>query len=162
MPTALPKLATDIGDSGNETYVGPLAAASPTRNLDPVAAEVSWLPTAPRSIGRRGASLRRAAPISTGLRESRAPAGRRPPNTLRSDDDLALVPSAVGEYQQARALNEDTLTRRRPALGDDHPDTLTSAQNLADEMEALGEDQKAAGWREWATRPLTDRRPSDP
>ena len=49
----------------------------------------------------------------------------------------------LGEYQRARALDEDTLARRRQVLGDDHPDTLISANNLAADMRALGEhDQK--------------------
>ena len=40
---------------------------------------------------------------------------------------------------RARALDEDTLARRRRVLGDDHPDTLTSANNLAADLRALGE-----------------------
>jgi hypothetical protein len=47
------------------------------------------------------------------------------------------------EYQQARALDEDTLTRCREVLGDDHPNTLTSAYNLARDLSALGEHQQA-------------------
>ncbi len=37
---------------------------------------------------------------------------------------------ALGEYQQARVLDEDTLARRRRVLGDDHPDTRASINNL--------------------------------
>ena len=48
---------------------------------------------------------------------------------------------ALGDYQLARALNEDTLTRRRRVLGEDHPDTLISASDLADNQEAWGEIQ---------------------
>ena len=47
--------------------------------------------------------------------------------------------------QQARALDEDTLTRRRRVLGEDHPETLRSANNLAADLGALGE--HAAGPR---------------
>jgi hypothetical protein len=39
---------------------------------------------------------------------------------------IAIRLAALGEHEQARALAEDTLTRRR-VLGDDHPATLTSA-----------------------------------
>ncbi|HEY6425444.1 MAG TPA: tetratricopeptide repeat protein, partial [Pseudonocardiaceae bacterium] len=46
--------------------------------------------------------------------------------------------SALGEYAPARELHEDTLTRRRQVLGDDHPDTLRSAHNLANNLGALG------------------------
>ena len=41
--------------------------------------------------------------------------------------------------QAARDLDQDTLDRRRRVLGDDHPDTLTSANNLAVDLRALGE-----------------------
>jgi len=40
-------------------------------------------------------------------------------------------------------LDEATLTRRRRALGEDHPHTLTSANNLAKELQQLGEHQQA-------------------
>ena len=40
-------------------------------------------------------------------------------------------------------LDEDTLARRRRDLGDDHPDTLTSASNLAISLRAVREHQAA-------------------
>jgi hypothetical protein len=49
----------------------------------------------------------------------------------------------LGEDEQARRLYEDTLVRRRRMLGDDHPDTLNSANNLAITLQALGEDEHA-------------------
>ena len=45
----------------------------------------------------------------------------------------------LGEVQAARDLDQDTLDRRRRALGADHPDTLASASNLAFDLRALGE-----------------------
>jgi hypothetical protein len=39
----------------------------------------------------------------------------------------------------ARDLDRDTLDRRRRVLGQDHPDTVTSASNLAADLRALGE-----------------------
>ena len=36
-------------------------------------------------------------------------------------------------------MDEDTLARRRRVLGEDHPDTLRSANNLAADLRALGE-----------------------
>ena len=45
--------------------------------------------------------------------------------------------------QAARDLDQDTLDRRRRVLGADHPDTLTSASNLAGDLRALGEYQAA-------------------
>ncbi|MFE6918056.1 tetratricopeptide repeat protein, partial [Streptomyces rubiginosohelvolus] len=38
---------------------------------------------------------------------------------------------SLGEYEQARGMHADTLEHRRRVLGPDHPDTLTSANNLA-------------------------------
>jgi len=38
-----------------------------------------------------------------------------------------------------RELDEDTLARRRRVLGEDHPDTLLSANNLAADLRALSE-----------------------
>jgi hypothetical protein len=40
-------------------------------------------------------------------------------------------------------LDEDTLARRRRVLGEDHPDTLTSAFTLAAQLSELGEYQAA-------------------
>jgi Tetratricopeptide repeat len=51
--------------------------------------------------------------------------------------------SALREYQAARALDEDTLARRRRVQGEDHPDTLASASNLATDLTDLGEHQAA-------------------
>jgi hypothetical protein len=49
----------------------------------------------------------------------------------------------LGQYQQARQLGEDTLTRCRRVLGDDHPDTLRSAFILATTLQGLGQYQQA-------------------
>jgi hypothetical protein len=51
--------------------------------------------------------------------------------------------SELGKRQAARELDEDTLARRRRVLGEDHPDTLASANNLAAAFRALGENQAA-------------------
>ena len=45
--------------------------------------------------------------------------------------------------QAARDLDQDTLDRRRRVLGEDHPDTLASANNLAVDLRELGEVQAA-------------------
>jgi len=36
-------------------------------------------------------------------------------------------------------MDQDTLARRRRVLGEDHPDTLNSAKNLAADLRALSE-----------------------
>ena len=45
----------------------------------------------------------------------------------------------MGDYQQARTLYEDTLTRQQLVLGDDHPHTRQSKQNLAEALRKLEE-----------------------
>jgi Tetratricopeptide repeat len=64
------------------------------------------------------------------------------PETLTSASRLAADLRALGEYHQARALDEDTLARRRRVLGVNHPDTLISANNLAADLHALGEPEE--------------------
>ncbi|MEV5210217.1 FxSxx-COOH system tetratricopeptide repeat protein [Micromonospora sp. NPDC053740] len=56
---------------------------------------------------------------------------------------LAHVHRELGNYQQAHALNEDALTRRRRTLGDDHQNTLVSATNLASDLTRLGQHEQA-------------------
>ena len=51
----------------------------------------------------------------------------------------------LGEARAARDLDQDTLERRRHVLGPDHPDTLSSAYNLALDLPAI--DQAARGPR---------------
>ncbi len=53
------------------------------------------------------------------------------PGTLTSASRMASSLLHRGEHQAARELDEDTLARRRRVLGEDHPDTLASADNLA-------------------------------
>jgi hypothetical protein len=45
----------------------------------------------------------------------------------------------MGHYAEARELAEDSLGRSRRVLGEDHPETLRSANNLAEDLGALGE-----------------------
>jgi hypothetical protein len=52
---------------------------------------------------------------------------------------LAADLANLGERQAARDLDQDTLDRRRRVLGQDHPDTLASATNLAHDLRELGE-----------------------
>ncbi len=50
-----------------------------------------------------------------------------------------MIMGGLGEVQAARDLAQDTLDRRRRILGEDHPATLTSADNLAADLRAPGE-----------------------
>jgi hypothetical protein len=66
--------------------------------------------------------------------------------SLASDDNLLFLIASqlatayrfLGQYQQARELDEDILIRRR-IFGDDHAETLASASNLAADLRALSE-----------------------
>jgi hypothetical protein len=50
----------------------------------------------------------------------------------------------AGDDSRAQVqLDEDTLARRRRDLGEDHPDTLAAASNLAVSLRAAGEYQAA-------------------
>jgi Tetratricopeptide repeat len=57
----------------------------------------------------------------------------------RSATNYAVDLRGSGEHQQARELDDDTLSRYRRVLGEDHPDTLRSATNLAEDQRQLGE-----------------------
>ena len=48
-----------------------------------------------------------------------------------------------------RELDEDALNRYRRLLGDDHPNTLSSARNLTISLANLGEYQQARELEEW-------------
>ena len=58
-------------------------------------------------------------------------------------DRAGLYLNTRGEPGPARPLHERALTDRRRMLGEDHPDTLTSAGNLALDLRALGEHERA-------------------
>jgi hypothetical protein len=88
------------------------------------------------------------------LRTRRREGGRSPLQTRRRQRISIRTSTThtclrkLGEYERARQLDEDTLARRRRVLGDDHPDTLTSASNLAADLTNLGEHERAREIRE--------------
>jgi len=57
--------------------------------------------------------------------------------------DLTNYLVRAGLPAAARALDEAALARRRRALGDDHPDTLESAADLARDLHGLGQHEVA-------------------
>ena len=58
--------------------------------------------------------------------------------------DAGRIVSSIGDSRQkSAALNEGILARRRRVLGEDHPDTLTSATDLVNDLRNLGEYQDA-------------------
>jgi len=62
---------------------------------------------------------------------------------LVSTSNLAVQLRILGDYSQARALQEDALERWRKVLGDDHPSTLASAANLAVDFSMTGQHEQA-------------------
>jgi tetratricopeptide (TPR) repeat protein len=55
-----------------------------------------------------------------------------------------------GQYRQALALEERALAARKRVLGEDHPDTLSSMNNLAETLRDLGELEGACRLHEQA------------
>jgi hypothetical protein len=106
--------------------------------------QVAWLLDRAGSYLDRRGEPRPAMPLATRAHQLyRTHLGDDRHNTLNSANNLALRLGSLGEHEQARALTEDTLTRRRRVLGEDHPDTLNSANNLANRLAALGEHEQA-------------------
>ncbi|MEU5324210.1 FxSxx-COOH system tetratricopeptide repeat protein [Streptomyces sp. NPDC021056] len=64
-------------------------------------------------------------------------------DTLHAAHNLARAYDDTQDHERARALDEDTLARRRRLHGDDHPDTLVSARSLAVRLWALGRYEEA-------------------
>ncbi|MCX5357841.1 FxSxx-COOH system tetratricopeptide repeat protein [Streptomyces sp. NBC_00124] len=64
-------------------------------------------------------------------------------DALRAANRLARAYADTQDHERARALDDDTLARRRRLYGDDHPDTLVSARNLAVRLWALGRHEEA-------------------
>jgi hypothetical protein len=78
----------------------------------------------------------RSEPARTGRGPSPASLAR----ARRRGDNAGMA----GDDGRAQVqLDEDTLARRRRVLGEDHPDTLTSAFTVASELAELGEYQAA-------------------
>jgi len=75
--------------------------------------------------------------------------GQHHPHTLASADTLANCLYTLGEYQRARDLGEDTLTRRRRVLGPDHPRTLDTAHNLTLVLRDMGRHRQARKLEKW-------------
>lgn len=74
------------------------------------------------------------------------------PDTLHSGYNLASNLFELGEYAQAREVDQDVWDRRRRVLGVDHQDTIRSAHQLAADLYDLGDFAGARaldeeGWR---------------
>ena len=90
----------------------------------------------PANAGRRAGGPR-PGPGHAGAPPPR-PRPQITPRPSNPPSNLAADLRALGEARAARDLDQDTLERRRHVLGHDHPDTLSSAHNLAAELRAHG------------------------
>ncbi len=68
-------------------------------------------------------------------------------NTLESKNDLAVLYKEQARYDKAESLLLESLEGRRKVLGEEHPDTLVSLNNLIELYEAWGKAEKVEEWR---------------
>jgi non-specific serine/threonine protein kinase/serine/threonine-protein kinase len=90
--------------------------------------------------------------------------GPRNPDTLQSQQDLALAMAAGSKYPEAEKLCRDTMETRRQVLGPEHHDTVDSMVQLArilgfesryPEAEKLNRDALEVATRKWPQDQLT-------
>jgi tetratricopeptide (TPR) repeat protein len=121
-----------------------LTATDSERSLDSVADQTSWLLDSTATYLRSRGDPRTAYPLyKRAYVANRDRFGDDHLDTLASAHNLAAALTDLGEYEQARALDQDTLTRYRRIVGDDHPETLESAHSLATDLRDLGEYEQA-------------------
>jgi eukaryotic-like serine/threonine-protein kinase len=90
--------------------------------------------------------------------------GLRNPDTLQSQQDLAIAAVAASHYPEAEKLCRETMETRRQVLGPEHHDTIDSMVQLArilgfesryDEAEKLNRDALEVARRNWPQDRLT-------
>jgi eukaryotic-like serine/threonine-protein kinase len=90
--------------------------------------------------------------------------GLRNPDTLQSQQDLAVAVLAESHYPEAEKLCRETMETRRKVLGPEHHDTVDSMVQLArilgyesryDEAEKLNRDALEVAMRKWPQDRLT-------
>ncbi|MBE1494957.1 hypothetical protein H4696_002057 [Amycolatopsis lexingtonensis] len=121
-----------------------LVVCDPHRAWQPAAGEVAYLLDRTASYLHTRGEPRAALPLLQRAYVLRRDLlGEDHPHTLITASNLALALGSLGEHEQARELNEDTLARSRRVLGHDDPSTLTTASNLALALGSLGEHLRA-------------------
>lgn len=116
-----------------------LACTDPDRPVDASAEDMDWLLDRMATYLIARGDPRVALPhFERAYARYLARQGEDHPDTLTSDNNLALALAALGQHEQAHDLHQDTYDRRRRILGENHPDTLSSANNLATNLQALG------------------------
>ena len=95
-----------------------------------------WPPQPTISAGIPRSPWKPSTP-GTSRRPSRTPIS--PPTLWTCSTWLGLYDYGAGRYASARDLQQRTYDTLRRILGEDHPDTLTSANNLAENLRDLGD-----------------------
>ena len=65
------------------------------------------------------------------------------PDTLNSQNDLALAYQGACDLERAIPILERTLASRRTSLGSDHPDTLGTQSALSNALRVAGRLERA-------------------
>ncbi len=121
-----------------------LTATDPQRNFSGVEEDLAWLLNRAAEYLQARGGPGPARPLFERARDlRRSLLGDDHPDTLESAGSLSLNLWALGQYEQARRLAEDTFTRCRRILGDDHPHTLETAGSLALNLWELGQYEPA-------------------
>ncbi len=121
-----------------------LTVTDPDRDLRLVGNDIAWLLDRTASYLNRRGEPAQALPLRRRAHDlCRELLSDAHPNTLVVANNLAADLRGVGDHAAARAVDEDTLARRRLVLGHDHPDTLVSAVNLARSLWGSGEPSRA-------------------
>jgi tetratricopeptide (TPR) repeat protein len=121
-----------------------LVATDPHHNFAGIEEDQAWLlERAARYLGDRGEPDPAQPLLERAWDLRRCLLGEDHPDTLESANSLSLNLWSLGQYEQARQLGGDTLTRCRRVLGEDHPDTLESAKFLSLNLWSLGQYEQA-------------------
>ena len=94
-------------------------------------------------IHREGGMLRSLYDAADDVRVSRLVGAPHGADRLRVEDDGITYLQPVPRDKHLEGLNHQTLEARKRVLGPEHPDTLSSMNNLALAYHALGRDKEA-------------------
>ena len=132
----------------NFAVVSDTTAASATiyqKNLDSIAAVGQFL----RGLGRWSDEYEIWV---FHFRKTCESVGTKHPSTLSSMNNLAVVLSDQGKYEQAEDMSRQALGLRETVLGKEHPSTLTSMNNLASVLSNQGKYEQAEEMHRQALR----------
>jgi len=119
------------------------------REIDPkLAAECIWLQAYPAY--HRGQAAMAEERVRMARAVSGAPAEGYEELEAHLKNDHGTTLNLLGRYEEALAFKEQALTIRRAALGEEHPDTAASLNNVGYTLGALGRHEEALEFQEQA------------